>query len=76
MTGLKTAKFYPDKLLRVQYYDEKTGKRFSFLTNNFVVPPLTIAELYVYYWDRKGTEQRRPQCYFKGKITEREKTML
>ena len=40
LTGVKTVKFYPDKLRRVKYFDEKTGKRFSFLTNNFVVSPI------------------------------------
>ena len=50
LTGIKASKFYPDKLRRVKYFDEKTGKRFSFLTNNFVVPPLTIAELYRCRW--------------------------
>jgi len=30
LTGVKTVKFYPDKLRRVKYFDEKTGKRFSF----------------------------------------------
>ena len=50
LTGIKTAKCYPDKLRRVKYYDEKTNKRFSFLTNNFVVPALTIAELYKCRW--------------------------
>ncbi len=50
LTGVKTVKFYPDKLRRVKYFDEKTGKRFSFLTNNFVVPPITIAELYRCRW--------------------------
>ena len=50
LTGIKTAKLYPDKLRRVKYYDEKTDKRFSFLTNNFVIPPLTVAELYKCRW--------------------------
>jgi transposase len=50
LTGVKTAKLYPDKLRRVKYFDEKTGKRFSFLTNNFVISPITIAELYKRRW--------------------------
>ena len=50
LTGIKTSEFYPDKLRRVKYYDEKTNKRFSFLTNNFAVPALTIAELYKCRW--------------------------
>ena len=50
LIGVKTAKSYPDKLRRVKYFDEKTDKRFSFLTNNFIVSPLTIAELYRCRW--------------------------
>ena len=44
------AKNYPDKLRRIKYYDEKTDKTFVFLTNNFSLPALTIAELYRCRW--------------------------
>ena len=50
LTGKDSANDYPEKLRRVKFFDEKTGKRFSFLTNNFIVPALVIAELYRCRW--------------------------
>jgi hypothetical protein len=50
LTGVDSAKDYPEKLRRVKFFDKKTGKRFSFLTNNFIVTALTIAELYKCRW--------------------------
>ena len=44
------AKNYPEKLRRIKYYDEKTDKTLIFLTNNFSLPALTIAELYRCRW--------------------------
>ncbi len=41
---------YPDPLRRVTYCDAKTGKRLKFLTNNFALPPLAIAEIYKKRW--------------------------
>ena len=35
---------------RIKYIDPGTGKRFVFLTNNFVLSPLTIAKLYKCRW--------------------------
>jgi len=35
----------------VRYYDVTTGKRFTFLTNNFLLPALTIAQLYQSRWN-------------------------
>ena len=50
LTGYKSSKFYPDKLRRIKYYDSETGKYFIFLTNNFEIPALTVANLYHYRW--------------------------
>jgi hypothetical protein len=50
LTGFYPAKDYPSKLRRIKYYDVKTDKTFVFLTNNFVLPALTIAELYRCRW--------------------------
>ena len=50
MTGLKARHDYPDPLRRVGYRDPLTGKSLVFLTNNFTVPALTIAELYRGRW--------------------------
>ena len=41
---------YPDKLRRVRYRNPETGKRLVFLSNNFTLPALTIAELYRCRW--------------------------
>lgn len=43
-------KGYPEKLRRIRYFDKQTNKRFVFLTNNFSLPPLVIAELYRCRW--------------------------
>jgi transposase len=50
LTGFYASRDYPDKLRRVKYYDAKTDKTFVFLTNNFSLPALTIAELYRCRW--------------------------
>jgi len=50
LTGFYPAKNYPEKLRRIKYHDAKTDKTFAFLTNNFTLPALTIAELYRCRW--------------------------
>ena len=50
LTGKMSKIHYPKPLRRVGYKDPETNKTFNFLTNNFVVPPLTVAELYRYRW--------------------------
>jgi IS4 transposase len=42
---------YPDPLRRVTYCDPETGKRLKFLTNNFALPALTIAQIYKRRWE-------------------------
>ncbi len=44
LTVPKSAWEYPDKLRRVKYYDAETGKTLVFLSNNFLLPALTIAQ--------------------------------
>jgi hypothetical protein len=44
LTGFYQAKGYPDKLRRVKYYDTEHDKTLVFLTNNFTLPALTIAD--------------------------------
>ena len=44
------SKYYPDKLRRIKYQDRETNKTLIFLTNNFSLPPLTIAQLYRCRW--------------------------
>jgi len=41
---------YPDKLRRIRYFDPNQERRLIFLTNNFTLPPLTIAQLYRQRW--------------------------
>jgi len=41
---------YPETLRRIRYYDAKTDKRLTFLTNQFTLPAITIAELYRCRW--------------------------
>ena len=50
LTGIKSAKDYPDKLRRVKFFDNQKGRSFSFLSNNFIVPALVVAELYRCRW--------------------------
>ena len=50
LTAIDSAKAYPDTLRRVSYYDAETDKRLKFLTNNFSLPALTIAQIYKCRW--------------------------
>lgn len=50
LTAIDSAKAYPDALRRVSYLDVETRKRFKFLTNNFTLPALTIAQIYKCRW--------------------------
>lgn len=50
LTGFYQCKDYPEKLRRVKYYDAKTNLTFVFLTNNFNLPALIVADLYRSRW--------------------------
>ena len=50
VTGFYTLKDYPEKLRRIRYFDSTTKKRLVFLTNNFELPAITIAQLYKCRW--------------------------
>lgn len=50
LTGFYSKKVYPEAMRRIVYRDAETGKRFVFLTNNFALPALTIAQLYKARW--------------------------
>ena len=50
LTGFNAARDYLEKLRRIINHDQKTGKTFVFLTNNFVLPAMTIADLYRCRW--------------------------
>jgi len=48
--GFYARKDYPERLRRVRYYDAEKKKRWIFLTNNFILPATTIAELFRCRW--------------------------
>jgi len=50
LTGPRTAQLYPDPLRRIHYFDAEKDLRLIFLTNNFQLPALTIADLYRARW--------------------------
>jgi hypothetical protein len=50
LTSFESASAYPDTLRRVSYLDKDTQKRLKFLTNNFALPALTIAQIYKCRW--------------------------
>jgi transposase len=50
LTAIDSAMAYPDPLRRISYVDAETNKRLVFLTNNFVLPALTIALIYKSRW--------------------------
>jgi len=50
LASFESALVYPDPLRRVSYCDAETGKRLKFLTNNFTLPALMIAQIYKQRW--------------------------
>ena len=50
LTGIRTAQRYPEALRRIVYFDAEKESRLTFLTNNFLLLPLTIAQLYRARW--------------------------
>lgn len=50
LTGQTSKSDYPQPLRRIKYHDDKTNRTFNFLTNNFAIPALTVANLYRYRW--------------------------
>ena len=50
LTGINSAKEYPEKLRRIRYFDQDNNLNLTFLTNNFTLPAITIAQLYKSRW--------------------------
>ena len=50
LTAIESVKAYPDALRRVNYFDVETNQRLGFLTNNFALPAITIAQIYKCRW--------------------------
>jgi IS4 transposase len=50
LKGHYAKKDYPEKLRRIRYFDSKNNQTLVFLTNNFALPAITIADLYRCRW--------------------------
>lgn len=50
LAGPKSSRLHPEPLRRIAFYDAANDRRFVFLTNNFVLHALTIAQLYKSRW--------------------------
>ena len=50
LTGVDSQFTYPHPLRRIAYVDPETQKRLVFLTNDFTLPAITIAQLYKARW--------------------------
>jgi transposase len=50
LVGYKSRMAYPDPLRRVRYHDAERDKRLVFLTNNFLLPAKTVADIYRSRW--------------------------
>lgn len=54
LTGPKSKTEYPEPLRRVRFYDRENDRHLIFLTNNFLLPALTIAKLYKLRWIKQN----------------------
>jgi len=50
LTGINSCRYYPDHLRRVRFFDADNDRHLTFLTNNFILHPALIAELYKCRW--------------------------
>ena len=50
LKGFYSSKDYPEKLRRIKYFDSQNNRRLVFLTNNFRLPAITIANLFKQRW--------------------------
>jgi len=50
LEGFYSRKAYPEKLRRIRYFDTDQNKQLVFLTNNFTLSALTIAQLFQCRW--------------------------
>jgi hypothetical protein len=49
-TGFYSQQHYPDKFRRIKYFDKEQNKKLTFITNQFALPAITIADLYRCRW--------------------------
>lgn len=50
LNGYYVSEYYPEKMRRIKFRDEETGKILIFLTNNFHLKATEIAKLYKHRW--------------------------
>jgi IS4 transposase len=50
LSANESAKLYPDALRRVSYWDADNSRRLVLLSNNFLIPALTIPQIYRLRW--------------------------
>jgi hypothetical protein len=50
LTGFYSSKHFPEHIRRIRFYDKEQDRYFIFLTNNFALPALTIAQTYKLRW--------------------------
>jgi uncharacterized protein DUF4372/DDE family transposase len=50
LAGPKSSRLHPSPLRKIVFYDADNDRRFVFLTNNFTLPALVIAQLYKCRW--------------------------
>jgi len=50
LTGVQSARDYPEQLRLIKFFDSETKKYFTFLTNNFDIDAITVAQLYKCRW--------------------------
>ncbi|MGH7744767.1 MAG: IS4 family transposase [Candidatus Dormibacteria bacterium] len=50
LSGFYSHQGFPAPLRRIKFRDPTTGKRLVFLSNNFTLPPLSVADLYRCRW--------------------------
>jgi len=50
LNGFYSIRYYPEKMRRVKFRDEETRKVLIFLTNNFHLPAVEVAQLYKHRW--------------------------
>ena len=51
LTTSKSKKLYPEPIRMVSYHDSETGNNVEFITNNFEINALEVANLYRHRWD-------------------------
>ena len=62
--GVNSATDFPDRLRRVRYRDPARDKTLVFLTNNFALPAMTVADIYRSRWQVELFFHLSSECSF------------